>query len=229
MINIWRLSLAISTPYSCQYSFPARLSLSGTPLNESLIALHQILPKFRKDNKLQKVQCVILTDGEANYLPYHHIVKRGGNSYMGARGINPSQSHLRDRKIGTTYKIGNYYHSFTEVLISNLKDNFPSVNFVGIRVLENKDTSRFVSLYYLQSSPEYDKIMSYWKKHRSLNILNSSYDAYFGLSASSLAQDTEFDVADDATKAQIKSAFVKSLKTKKLNKKVLGEFVSIIS
>ncbi len=63
MINIWRLSLAISTPYSCQYSFPGRLSLSGTPLNESLIALHQILPKFRKDNKLQKVQCVILTDG----------------------------------------------------------------------------------------------------------------------------------------------------------------------
>ncbi len=86
-----------------------------------------------------------------------------------------------------------------------------------------------MSLYYKQPSPEYDKIMSYWKKHRSLNILNSAYDAYFGLSASSLAQDTEFDVADDATKAQIKSAFVKSLKTKKLNKKVLGEFVSIIS
>jgi hypothetical protein len=229
MINIWRLSLAISTPYSCQYSFPGRLSLSGTPLNESLIALHQILPKFRKDNKLQKVQCVILTDGEANYLPYHHIVKRGGNDYMGTRGMNPSQSFLRDRKIGATYKVGNDYNSFTEVLISNLKDNFPSVNFVGIRVLENKDTSRFVSLYYTQQSPEYDKIMSYWKKHRSLNISNSAYDAYFGLSASSLAQDTEFDVADDATKAQIKSAFVKSLKTKKLNKKVLGEFVSIIS
>jgi len=229
MINIWRLSLAISTPYSCQYSFPGRLSLSGTPLNESLIALHQILPKFRKDNKLQKVQCVILTDGEANYLPYHHIVKRGGNDYMGARGMNPSQSFLRDRKIGTTYKMGNTYHSFTEVLISNLKDNFPSVNFVGIRVLENKDTSRFVGLYYKQPSPEYDKIMSYWKKNRSLNISNSAYDAYFGLSSSSLAQDTEFDVADDATKAQIKSAFVKSLKTKKLNKKVLGEFVSIIS
>ena len=148
---------------------------------------------------------------------------------MGTRGMNPSQSFLRDRKIGTTYKVGNDYNSFTEVLISNLKDNFPSVNFVGIRVLENKDTSRFVSLYYKQPSPEYDKIMSYWKKHRSLNISNSAYDAYFGLSASSLAQDTEFDVADDATKAQIKSAFVKSLKTKKLNKKVLGEFVSIIS
>ena len=116
MINIWRLSLAISTPYSCQYSFPGRLSLSGTPLNESLIALHQILPKFRKDNKLQKVQCVILTDGEANYLPYHHIVKRGGNDYMGARGMNPSQSFLRDRKIGTTYKMGKNQQGPSEII-----------------------------------------------------------------------------------------------------------------
>ena len=49
------------------------------------------------------------------------------------------------------------------------------------------------------------------------------------MSANSLAEDTEFDVDDDATKAQIKRAFVKSLKTKKLNKKVLGEFISLVA
>ena len=41
--------------------------------------------------------------------------------------------------------------------------------------------------------------------------------------------DAEFDVEEDATKAQIKRAFVKSLKTKKLNKKVLGEFISLVA
>ena len=50
----------------------------------------------------------------------------------------------------------------------------------------------------------------------------------FGISANALAQDSEFDVKDDATKAQIKSAFVKSLRVKKLNKKVLGEFISLV-
>ena len=49
------------------------------------------------------------------------------------------------------------------------------------------------------------------------------------MSAQSLADDTEFEVKEDATKAQIKRAFVKSLKTKKLNKKVLGEFVSLVA
>jgi ribosomal protein L23 len=49
------------------------------------------------------------------------------------------------------------------------------------------------------------------------------------LSSTTLSQDTEFEVADDATKSQIKTAFVKSLKTKKLNKKVLGEFISLVA
>ena len=63
----------------------------------------------------------------------------------------------------------------------------------------------------------------------SFTIKNSGYHAYFGLSSTSLSQESEFNVDDGATKAKIKSAFVKSLKTKKLNKKkVLGEFISLV-
>jgi hypothetical protein len=36
-------------------------------------------------------------------------------------------------------------------------------------------------------------------------------------------------VSEDASKSQIKSAFVKSLKTKKMNKKVLGEFIELVA
>ena len=50
---------------------PTRLGLSGTPLNEAFVCLHQILPQFQKENKLQKVQCIVLTDGEANHLSRH--------------------------------------------------------------------------------------------------------------------------------------------------------------
>ncbi len=60
-------------------------------------------------------------------------------------------------------------------------------------------------------------------------INTSGYHAYFGLSSNTLSQNAEFDVDDGATKAKIKSAFVKSLKTKKLNKKVLGEFMELVA
>jgi len=231
MMNIWRLAGCFGDTYRTPYNYPDRLCLSGTPLNEALISLHQILPKFQRDNKLQKVQCIVLTDGEANHLPYHVEVQRHWESqpYIGTRHVNPDKSFLRDRKLGTTYKFDYGYHQFTDVLLKNLKDKFPTVNFIGIRVLEGRNANRFINLYHSESDKQYEVIQNDWKKMRSFTITNSGYDAYFGLSASALSQDTEFEVAEDATKSQIKSAFVKSLKTKKLNKKVLGEFIALVA
>ena len=230
MLNIWRLAYCFGRTYSSPYTYSNRLCLSGTPLNEALIALHQILPKFQKENKLQKVQCIVLTDGEANQLVYHKEVQRRWEKgpTLGTGYIHPELTFLRDRKLGTTYKFGYGHHSFTDVLLRNLKDKFSSTNFIGIRVLEGRNVSHFIQLYHSQAEKEYEKIQSDWKKLKSFTITKSGYDAYFGLSATALSQDTEFEVAEDATKSQIKSAFVKSLKTKKLNKKVLGEFISLV-
>ena len=60
------------------------MSLSGTPLNETICALHEILPKFQKENKLEKVQCVILTDGEGHPLRYN----KEFNRHWGRRTIS---------------------------------------------------------------------------------------------------------------------------------------------
>jgi len=231
MLNIWRLAYCFGRTYHTPYTYSSRLSLSGTPLNEALITLHQILPKFQKENKLQKVHCIVLTDGEANQLVHHKEVQRRWDKdpYIGTGYINPMSSFIRDRKLGTTYKVGYGYHEFTDVLLKNLKDKFSSMNFIGIRVLESRNFSRFVQMYHSQLDKQYEKIRNDWRKVKSFTITKSGYDAYFGMSATALSQDTEFEVAEDATKSQIKSAFVESLKTKKLNKKVLGEFISLVA
>ena len=231
LINIWRIAKSYSNFYGSVYSTPTRLGLSGTPLNEAFVCLHQILPKFQRENKLQKVQCIVLTDGEANHLPYHVEVKRHWEKepYIGNRHLQGGISFLRDRKTGNTYQIPYGWHGFSDLMLQNLRDNFPTVNFVGIRVVENRDANGFFRLYYDQNSDAFRKIQSEWKKQRSCTIKTSGYDAYFALSSSSLSQDSEFEVDDGATKAKIKSAFIKSLKTKKLNKKVLGEFISLVA
>ena len=224
MINIWRIAHCFRVP--SMYTYPNRLCLSGTPLHESLISLHQILPSFQKKNNVEKVQCIILTDGEAHSIPYHKSVQRRWEDqpYMGLRNPNAHTTFLRDRKLGKTYKFGYQWHQFTDVLLSNLKDRFPSVNFIGIRVLNNRDARSFIRMYNGG-----EKVYSDWRKNKSFTIKTSGYDAYFGLSSSALSQDAEFDVDEGATKAQIKNAFKKSLKTKKLNKKVLGEFISLVA
>ena len=225
MINVWRTAYAFKHR-SC-YNYPPALVLSGTPLNESLVALHQIIPQFQKKNNVEKVQCIILTDGEGSQLPYNKMVERHWEDepFLGCSSCHGDRSFLRDRKLGRTYKLPYGYFRFTDALLNNLKDRFPTTNFIGIRVLEGRDARYFIGHYH----PYDAKMFSDWKKNRSCTITNSGYDAYFGISSTALAQDSEFDVDDEATKAQIKRAFVKSLKTKKLNKKVLGEFMELVA
>ena len=230
MKNVFRLANHFQEAYSCKYNIPMGLSLSGTPLNEALISLHQILPQFQKQNKLQKVQCVILTDGEANAPKYHHefIRKWEENPYMGTCSIGPN-SFLRDRKTGNTYSLGSEWWKFTDVILHNLRDTFVNTNFIGIRVIESRDAGNFIRRYCGYSGSDYDDVMNSWKKEKSFTLKTSGYHAYFGISSTSISQDTEFSVSEDASKSQIKTAFVKSLKSKKMNRRILGEFVSLVA
>ena len=226
MKNIWRC--AYSLRWWTEYSCPHRLGLTGTPLNESLLCLHQIIPQFKNQHKLQKVQCVVLTDGEANHLTRHKEVKRHWESqpYLGNCQLTPN-TYLRNRKTGKTYRVLKHWYDFTGTLLQNLKDEFPMVNFVGIRIID-RDGSNFIRRYCGWFGNAFDDAMKQWKKTKSVSIVGGGYQKYFGLSSTALAKNSEFHVHEDATKSQIKSAFVKSLNTKKLNKKILGEFVELI-
>ena len=169
MKNLFRL--ATSFRYNCytRYNIPYGMSLSGTPLNETLVALHQILPQFQKENKLQKVQCVILTDGEAAMPKYHREVQRRWEDepFMGTNYIGPN-SFLRDRKTGMTYSLDCEWYEFTDIMLRNLRDKFKDINFIGIRVLESRDAGSFIRRYCGYYGTEYEKTMSIWKKQRHL-------------------------------------------------------------
>ena len=209
---------------------PTGLSLSGTPLNEAMLALHEILPQFKKENKLQKVQCVVLSDGEAAPLKYHREFHRHWEHepFIGTSTIHPN-AFLRDRKTGNTYSLDCEWYEFTDILLRNLRDKFTDVNFIGIRVLEPRDANSFIRRYTGWGGKNFDRIQKIWKKERAFSIHQSGYHTYFGLSGTALSSNSEFDVDEGASKSKIKSAFAKSLKSKKMNKKVLGEFIELIA
>jgi len=229
MRNVFRLAFAFDHR-GAYYRIPLGMSLSGTPLNEALICLHQILPQFRKENGLQKVQCVVLTDGEAQSMRFNRELQRDWeeNSYMGSAYLNDS-CYIRNRKTGYVYGLKNmgYYGDATDVFLEDLRQSFPDTNFIGIRLMPNGWASSFIQKY--TESHEYEKSLNHWRKHKSISLKTSGYHVYFGLSSTSLGNDTEFEVQEDATKAQIKRAFNKSLKNKKMNKKILGEFIELVA
>ena len=231
MKNIFRLAYAFNhEPH--YYNVPIGVGLSGTPLNEALICLHQILPQFKKENKIQKVQCVVLTDGEGAPLRYSKEFRRHweDNPFMGSSYIH-DRCIIRNRKTGYTYSCYGLGHwaDVTDLIIKDLRQTFSDMNFIGIRILGSRDAGPFVRRYSGYEDGKYEKIMKVWKKEKAFSIKNSGYHSYFGLSSSNLGNDNEFEVDEDATKAQIKRAFTKSLKSKKMNKRILGEFMELVA
>jgi hypothetical protein len=201
-----------------------QLMLSGTPLNEALISLYKLIPQFKERHGVEKLNAIILTDGEAQCIPY--IVNYDNN--YGFNSIT-DRCVLRDRKLGTTYNIPGRWTGPTSALLKNLQDRFPEVNLLGIRILGGGELRRYLSNQNLKND-EIEKAMTQWKKNKSATVVGvQGYTKYFAMSSSSIGNDSEFEVADNATKSQIKSAFTKSLKSKKLNKKILSEFVEVIA
>ena len=67
---------------SYQYSgapYSSRLSMGGTPLNNVLTFMPVTLEKFKKDNNIQRLSFVCLTDGESS--PLHFVSDRPGGGY----------------------------------------------------------------------------------------------------------------------------------------------------
>jgi len=227
-LNLWRLS-TFARFYGGEL-IPNGLSLSGTPLNETIVTLHHILPKFIKETGVDKVNTVFLTDGESNGIG--RVVKMSRDYYpegtLGKISVGGS-CQLRDVKKGRTYKPfydPDWNTSVTNTLLTNLKDNFPTVNFISYRVVESRDVSS-VHTYYTGNYSEINK--KKWAKERSAILNTTGYDAMYAIASTSLNQSDDFQVADDATTAQIRAAFKKSLKSKAANKKVLSSFATMVA
>ena len=232
MLNIWRSACVFNWNYHTPWvDVPIGMRLSGTPLNEVMICLHQLIPDFKTRTGAEKVQCVVLTDGESQAMTYHRLVKRDWEDcdYLG-RNYFANGCVLRDRKLGKTYiSKDESRFEITDMLIENLRDTFKDTNFIGIRIISSREGGSFIRRYYGYEGEAVEKMMNRWKKEKSFAIKTSGYHTYFGMASSALNNDGELVVKEDATKAEIKRAFAKSLKGKKMNKKILSEFIELVA
>ena len=204
------------------------VGLSGTPLNEAIVLLNYILPEFKRNNDLQKVNVCILTDGEACQSAYG---REQYNDYKDENVIRPNRidwgNCLRDRQTGRVYPEFEY-ENITNVFIQQVRDRNPNVNVIGFRILQGSQLSSFVQRY--GSFESYSDIQKQWKKEKSAIIPNpAAFTALYAINNTALNQSTELDVEAGAKKGDISRAFKKMLKSKSTNKKLLNSFVEYVS
>jgi len=227
--NFWRLVTGESG-YS-GYSMPAGYGLSGTPLHEAAISLTALIPDFQKRNKVQKTNVIILTDGESASINYYTDQKYG--SRMGTQYVT-NDCVLRDRKTGRVYPRfdnGGYYGNsdlITKVFLQNVRDRFPDVNLIGIRLVNGRGLNTTYNAEDCKT--DWNEVQKQWKKSKSAELVEHlGYQALYLMGTDSLAVNSEFDVEEDATEKEIGKAFTKALAKKGVNKKMLTSFATLIS
>lgn len=204
------------------------IGLSGTPLNEAIVMMNYLIPEFKKQSDLQKVNLCILTDGESCTSAYGRKIYNDYKDEFYVRPRRVDSCILRDRKTGITYTKSDYYGIGTNTFIQQLRDRNPGVNVIGFRIGSASSLSNFVSVY--GNSSKYADVQKQWKKEKSAIIPDpKSFTALYAIANTSLSSSTEFDVESGAKKGEITKAFKKMLASKSTNKKLLNSFVQYVA
>ena len=227
MKYMFRLAYSMTYRHS-RYNVPYKLYLSGTPLNEAIISMRQILPQFVKNNKVEKSHIINLTDGEGSYIMRNK--KWGHYDYDKLVSGNIADCQLRDRKVGRIYPTFGYDYygsSHTDIFVQNLKDHFPNTNVISIRLCSGHEFNRVT---WDMDFDTKEKVKAEWRKHKSYINFNSAYTRSLYIQTTVMDDsDNAFEVKEDARKQDISRAFKKSQKGKTSSKRILNEFISVIA
>lgn len=215
-----------------------KFSLGGTPLADTILMTPQIAKRFKKMNKIQKLSCIYLSDGESCMLrtaivrdsqEYNHETSRYENveRAYGRQVRNWDRLILRSKNY--TAEVDTNGCSVTRGCLDYVKKLMPDVNLLGVRLIEKRSIRWY--LQCLNANYTDASIDQQWKKDRSVSLKNVGYDQVYLLPFDkSLGSDTEqISVNDGASKAQLTKAFKKHMGSKMTNKKVLTNFISQIA
>ena len=241
-INMTAIANAYDRTYGHYYgssyrSLPSKLSLGGTPLNASLLAINTFIPEFKAKNGVQIVNLIYLTDGDSS----------GGNSVWKRRSeddktserfggdLKNNKTFIRDSVTKKEYEITQGYYlrfsrgSTTNALVEVLRDKHSCnvVNFYIIDRFKHYDASEF-------STADVPPQMILSKFRKEGHIIAENYGGWSELYLIKGGRDlgvneSILEVKEDAKRGEIKRAFSKFNKGKLKNRLVLSKFVDMVA
>ena len=216
--------------------YPSFLNLGGTPLNDAIIAMMEIVPKFKRDTGVQKVNTIFLTDGASHSTPgvYDYSLDTKTGEHYKITGRLRGNIIITDPKTLKSYEVDGY--NITDGLLRILKDRVPDMNLIGFFIAGSGKSGRVDKrvLYNLQRDLSIDKIMEqvrFMNKNKFLAIESKGYDEMYVLPSKGMTVEND-GLSDDlvgASKAKLKTAFGKSMKNKVESRVLLNKFVKLVA
>lgn len=222
-----------SSSYDERQNIPNNMTLSGTPLNESLLLLPAIAKRFRETTKVDVLNTIILTDGDSSYTmtytnaegsvcPFNfldNIVLEDNENkqvetvtrYATTNGLIRMYKKLTGSNV-FGYYLHTYYHNTKNRLMSHC---------AGIDT--KMPSSKFAQLYEKQ-----------YLKHKYIGLNSESYNTYYIMPANDVelkndAISVEKGKDGAVDKKSLLKAFKRVQSTKQVSRAFLNHFIAEIS
>ena len=246
MHYVWMTIKEMTRPFFEEWSitgYPApycrKYTLSSTPLNESIIAMMDYAPKFKKRTGVQKLNTVFLTDGEADTLfgiwdshDEHITMQRYGEENL---IIDPVTNNQYEMKCSRHSRVA----VATPLLLKALKARVSEMNVLGFFIAGSGKQGK-IGLYtwmYILGDDTFaatEKAKKDIKKDGALVLPNTKgYDEFYVIrGGSQLAVDNNLELDDGlvgASKAKLKTAFGKASKKRAHSRVLLNKFTAKVA
>ena len=210
----------------------------GTPLNEALVWMYLNIDKYLKENSIEKLTLITLTDGEGGSL-YSSTGDFSEQRYgYDSNGITKKikQKHfIRDEVTQKTYQLSRYSGPQTETYLRMIKDRH-DIMIVGFYICRNARRDLQCALNSnlpAYNGDVYSQIESWRKDFRDqgfASIKNTGRDDLFLIpQTSTRIEEGELDVKADANAKAIARNFGKFLNVKKTSRVLLNRFVGYVA
>jgi len=204
----------------------------STPLNEALIVTDYLIKDFKLQNRVDKMNLVIISDGDSNrshmYQDYDLKIERSSYNKYGKATLLMNGHRLELEGFG---------RGATQNILSHLSKKYNMTN-IGFFIAEkNWHFKSKLESAFSQKNPQvtsWDEEQGYMKECSKEYVRNKcvSIDDVFGYNEYYLlkkdkkmdTESDEFKAQEDATKGQLTSAFKRYSKSKSLNKVLLTKF-----
>jgi len=223
--------------YGSSYrTLPSKLSLGGTPLNASLLAINTFIPEFKAKNGVQIVNLIYLTDGDSSggrsvwdRRVEDHDTERFGGDLKNRKTLLRDTITKKEYEISSSHHLGFSRGSTTNALVTVLRDKHSCnvVNFYIIDRFKHYDASEF-------STADIPPQMILSKFRKEGHIIAENYGGWSELYLIKGGKDlgveeSVLEVKEDAKRGEIKRAFSKFNKGKLKNRLVLSKFVDMVA
>ena len=213
-------------------------NLGGTPLNDTILAMTTIVPKFKMDTGVQKVNTIFLTDGASNRGNYVRDYDMSRELDISVPLWDPRRKTVvTNPKSNKTYEMTN---DTTNSLLRILKDSVDGMNLVGFFIAgrgKNGRIDKYTIARELGIASWDDEMRSILKKVNKDKYLAvegnvTGYDEYYLLQGGRNLEVENGSLDDElvgASKAKLKSAFGKMSKGKVESRTLLNRFVKLVA